>query len=39
MDDVIFLKDGEVILTSTVDGIREEKGVSVDALFREVFRC
>ena len=39
LDDVIFLKDGEVILTSTVDGIREEKGVSVDALFREVFRC
>jgi ABC-2 type transport system ATP-binding protein len=39
LDDVIFLKDGEVVLSSTVDGIREEKGVSVDALFREVFRC
>jgi ABC-2 type transport system ATP-binding protein len=39
LDDVIFLKDGEVVLMSTVDGIREEKGTSVDALFREVFRC
>jgi ABC-2 type transport system ATP-binding protein len=39
LDDVIFLKDGEVVLTSSVDVIREDKGVSVDALFREVFRC
>jgi ABC-2 type transport system ATP-binding protein len=39
LDDVIFLKDGEVVMTSSVDAIREEKGVSVDALFREVFRC
>lgn len=39
LDDIIFLKDGEVVLTSSVDDIREEKGVSVDALFREVFRC
>lgn len=39
LDDVIFLKDGEVVLISSVDAIREEKGVSVDALFREVFKC
>ncbi len=39
LDDVIFLKDGEVVMTSSVDEIREEKGVSVDTLFREVFRC
>jgi ABC-2 type transport system ATP-binding protein len=39
LDDVIFLKDGEVALTSSVDEIREQKGVSVDALFREVFKC
>jgi ABC-2 type transport system ATP-binding protein len=39
LDDVIFLKDGEVVLTSSVDEIREDMGVSVDALFREVFRC
>jgi ABC-2 type transport system ATP-binding protein len=39
LDDVIFLKDGEVVMTSSVDEIRETKGVSVDTLFREVFRC
>ena len=39
LDEVIFLKDGEVVLTSSVDDIREQKGVSVDALFREVFKC
>lgn len=39
LDDVIFLANGQVWLSSTVDDIRQEKGVSVDALFREVFRC
>jgi ABC-2 type transport system ATP-binding protein len=28
-----------VVLQSSVDEIREEKGMSVDALFREVFKC
>jgi len=39
LDDVIFLKDGQVILSKTVDEVRDESGKSVDALFREVFRC
>lgn len=39
LDDIIFLKDGQVILTKTVDEIRGENGKSVDALFREVFKC
>ena len=39
LDDIIFIKDGGVVLTSSVDAVREEKGQSVDALFREVFRC
>lgn len=39
LDYVIFLKDGEVILTKGVDEIREENGKSVDSLFREVFKC
>ena len=39
LDDIIFLKDGQVALTKTVDKIREEEGKSVDALFREVFKC
>ncbi len=39
LDHVIFIKDGQVVLTSTVDDIRDQNGKSVDALFREVFRC
>jgi ABC-2 type transport system ATP-binding protein len=39
LDDVIFIKDGTIVLTSSVDTIREENGKSVDALFREVFKC
>ncbi len=38
-DEVIFLSQGEVILQGNVDEIREEKGKSIDALFREVFVC
>jgi len=39
LDDVIFINKGQVVLQSSVDAIREERGMSVDALFREVFRC
>lgn len=39
LDDIIFIKDGNVVMTSSVDEIREENGKSVDALFREVFKC
>ena len=39
LDDVIFLDHGCVVLESAVDEIRETRGVSVDALFREVFKC
>lgn len=39
LDDIIFLKNGQVVLTKTVDEIRDENGKSVDALFREVFKC
>ncbi|MCX7772688.1 MAG: ABC transporter ATP-binding protein [Clostridia bacterium] len=39
LDDVIFLNNGQIVLTSSVDDIRDKNGKSVDALFREVFRC
>ena len=38
-DEVIFLSYGEIALQGNVDEIREEKGKSIDALFREEFRC
>ena len=39
LDDVVFINQGRIVLRSTVDDIREKEGKSVDALFREVFRC
>ena len=39
LDDVIFIRSGRVLLQSSVDAIREEQGKSVDAYFREVFKC
>ena len=39
LDDVIFINQGRVVLQSPADAIREEKGMSVDQYFREVFKC
>ena len=36
---VLFLKEGNIIRQGDVDDIREEKGMSIDQLFREEFRC
>lgn len=38
-DDVIFISKGEIVLQGNVDEIREEKEKSIDALFREEFKC
>ena len=38
LDEVIFLKEGNLVLQKTVDEIRTEHGKSVDELFREVFK-
>lgn len=39
LDEVIFIKDGNIVLHESVDEIREREGKSVDELFREVFKC
>ena len=39
LDEVIFLKQGNIVRFCGVDEIRSDEGKSVDALFREVFRC
>lgn len=39
LDDVIFIREGKIILHEQADTIREEKGANIDQLFREVFRC
>lgn len=39
LDEVIFIRDGRIVMAAVVDDIREREGKSVDELFREVFRC
>ena len=39
LDEVIFIDHGQIRLTASVDDIRMNNGKSVDALFREVYRC
>ncbi|HHV25787.1 ABC transporter ATP-binding protein [Anaerosalibacter bizertensis] len=36
-DDVAFLKDGEVILKGNAEELREEKGKSIDEIYKEIF--
>lgn len=38
-DEIVFLSQGDIVLQGNVDEIRQEKGKSIDALFREVFAC
>ena len=39
LDDVVFIHNGKIVLHKAADEIREEKGESIDKLFREVFKC
>lgn len=39
LDEVIFIKYGQIALHCSVDDIRAGQGKSVDAYFREVFAC
>ena len=39
LDEAVFLKDGTIFAHRAVDEIRETEGKSVDAYFREVFKC
>ncbi|ARP50743.1 MULTISPECIES: ABC transporter ATP-binding protein [Caproicibacterium] len=39
LDEVIFLREGSVLLHTPADELREHEGKSVDACFREVFKC
>lgn len=39
LDEVVFIKNGGLVLHTTVEEIRETYGKSVDSYFREVFAC
>ncbi len=38
LDEAIFINQGRIVLHKTVDELREQTGMDVDAYFREVFR-
>lgn len=39
LDHFVFVHQGKIVQSGSVDQIREETGRSIDELFREVFRC
>ena len=39
LDEVIFMKNGSLVLHTSVEAIREKLGKSIDAYFREVYAC
>ncbi len=39
LDDALFLREGQIVLYDSTDNLRTTHQKSIDALFREVFRC
>ena len=39
LDGFVFINRGNIVRQGTVDQVRQETGMSLDELFREVFRC
>lgn len=37
LEDVIFLRDGHIVLTGNAEELREEKGIQIDEIYKEVF--
>ncbi|MBQ9748755.1 MAG: ABC transporter ATP-binding protein [Clostridia bacterium] len=39
LDDVVFIRDGKILMQTTAEAIRTEQGKTVDEYFREVYKC
>ena len=39
LDEVIFMDDGKIILTSSADDLRKKENASIDEVFRRCFKC
>lgn len=39
LDEVIFIDQGEIVLTSTADELRQKENASIDEIFRRCFKC
>ena len=39
LDEVIFIENGKIILTSPADELRSKENASIDEIFRRYFKC
>ena len=39
LDEVIFINNGEIVLTGATDELRNKQGESIDEIFRRMFKC
>lgn len=39
LDEVIFIDDGKIVLTSSADNLRTKESSSIDDIFRRMFKC
>ena len=39
LDEVVFIENGKIILTSSTDELREKEDASIDEIFRRMFKC
>ena len=39
LDEVIFINEGEIVLTSSADELRNKENASIDEIFRRCFKC
>ena len=39
LDEVIFMDNGKIILTSSADELRTKENASIDEIFRRKFKC
>lgn len=39
LDEVIFIENGEIVLTSPADELRKKENASIDEIFRRYFKC
>jgi len=39
LDRVLFIRDGRIVLDDMADTLRERRGISIDRIFREGFKC
>ena len=39
LDEVIFINDGKIVLTSDADELRNKEDASIDEIFRRMFKC